>query len=94
MSGFRWSTVIKLIVASLIVGTLLAFIGADPFDIWKGIAEALKDGVEWVFGTGWNGVQAALKYTVLGAAVVVPVYVISLLVGRAQRRGRKDVERE
>ncbi len=69
------ATVVKLVVASLCVGLLLAYFNADPLDLlyWA------RDQVTTVLGdaTGW--LQWAIKYIFIGAVVVVPIWLINYL---------------
>ncbi len=79
LSRINWSTVIKLAVASLIVGTVLAVVGADPIDFWRGLYETLRETLGAIFGFGINGVRNAVAYTALGAAVVLPIWIVVVL---------------
>jgi hypothetical protein len=78
----EWSTVLKLIVISLVVGTILAALGADPFDFWSGLWQSVVGTFEALFGFGWNGLVKAIQYTLVGAAVVVPIWLGTVLFKR------------
>lgn len=80
-----WPTVIRLAIASLVVGTILGFIGADPFDFWTGLAESVVSTVEYIFGAGWDGILAAGRYMLAGAAVVLPIWLLSILLKNRKR---------
>lgn len=66
-------TIVKVLVASLLVGMLLAALNIDPHNILKSMEAAfykLADmGVEFF---SW-----AIKYVLIGAVIVVPVWLIS-----------------
>ena len=81
-SGFRWSTVLKLGIASLIVGTVLAVVGANPFEFWEGVWNSVRETFEAVFGIGWEGLQKVVSYTLFGAVVVLPIWLVTVLLKR------------
>ena len=77
-------TIIKLCVASLIVGLLLGFFDIDPREL---LAE-FGDTVQKIFSIVASVVEWAVKYLLLGAVVVLPIWLIFFLIGRL--RGRKS----
>ncbi|NQV84545.1 MAG: hypothetical protein HQ494_12065 [Rhodospirillales bacterium] len=76
-------TIIKLIVASLIVGLFLGFFNIDP----RALLADFGDTVLEIFSVVASVVEWAVKYLLLGAVVVVPIWLIFFLIGRM--RGRK-----
>lgn len=76
------STVVKLVIASLLVGLALAWLDKDPLDLlaWarETVKGALGDAAEWVM---WSA-----KYILLGAVVVVPIWLLSYLWRAARGR--------
>ncbi len=68
-------TVVKLVIASLCVGLILAYFNTDPLELlyWA------RDKVATMLGdaTGW--VQWALTYIFIGAVIVVPIWLINYL---------------
>ena len=65
-------TVVKLIVVSLIVGFVMAVLGIFPLDILEGIRE-------FFLGLWYRGFEAlgeAGRYLLLGATIVVPVFIV------------------
>ena len=78
-----FGTVIKLALASVIVGLIMGALGLNPIELWTGLWHAATDGVrealDW--GTGWVAVLFAAMAT--GAAVVLPLWLLRrLLRGR------------
>ena len=67
-------TLIKLVIACLIVGAMLSFIGADPLDFWRGLWSALRDAVQRVFDEGLSGALRILNLIALGAVIVLPLW--------------------
>lgn len=65
-------TAIKLVVISLIVGFLMAIFGVDPGDIVYGIRNFVLD----IWHSGFAALGKVGDYLLLGATVVVPVFVI------------------
>lgn len=62
----------KLIIASLCVGLLLSFFNIDPVELINNVPETLGRILEVVIDViNWAG-----KYILLGAIIVVPLYVI------------------
>lgn len=76
------ATVVKLVIASLCVGLLLAWLDMDPLDLvaWARdrLAAMLGDATEWVM---WSA-----KYILLGAVIVVPIWLIHYLWRAARGR--------
>lgn len=68
-------TVVKLAIASLCVGLLLAWLDMDPLDLFHWtrdrLAAALGDAADWV--------QWAIKYVFIGAVIVVPIWLLNYL---------------
>lgn len=89
MGRISISTIIKLVVASLVVGAILTFLGADPLEFWGGVWLAVKDGVASIPEIGWGVVLKGGQYVLVGAAVVIPIWLISLAL--KARRTPKDV---
>ena len=64
--------VLKLIVVSFLVGLVMSAFGWSPFDILAGIREFLAG----IWNMGFRAVERFFGYFLLGAAVVVPAFVI------------------
>ncbi|MGV1015346.1 MAG: DUF6460 domain-containing protein, partial [Methyloceanibacter sp.] len=62
---------IRLAVLSLIVGVILAALGFSPFDI----IDSVRRLVAHIYDMGFVAVERALRYFLLGAVVVFPVWV-------------------
>lgn len=70
------SQIIGLIVASLIVGFFLKALDITPTDFWRGLWERLSAMALFA----WESVDSLLIYILMGAAIVVPLYIILLIV--------------
>ena len=65
-------TLFKLAILSFVVGLVFAIFGIDPVDLWKEFGSTIERAWTLVFDAifwGW-------KYAVLGAIVVLPVWII------------------
>ena len=68
-------TLIKIVLASLAVGLVMAMFGLTPQQIFQSAFARLGDLFDWaVEAFGW-----AVTYVLLGAAVVVPVWFVFYL---------------
>jgi hypothetical protein len=64
--------ILKLVVISFLVGIVMSAFGWSPFDILDGIRDFFLD----IWRMGWSAVDRFVEYLLLGAAVVVPVFII------------------
>jgi hypothetical protein len=64
-------TLFKLLVASIVVGILLAFFGIQPVDLWRNFL----DTVVRIWHMGFDAIDWSVRYILLGAVVVVPIWV-------------------
>jgi hypothetical protein len=82
MPGITFGTVLRILLASLVVGMVMAWFNVQPRDIlhWVtgNIDEAMANAQAWI---GW-----AIKYVLLGAVVVVPIWLVAYLIGYLRRR--------
>lgn len=73
---------VRLVLLSLVVGVLMAVLGLDAFALLHG-AERLIRGL---FSQGWDAVRRVGDYILLGAVVVVPVWLVLRLARMGDRR--------
>ena len=81
MPQITLGTIVKLVIASILVGATMAFLGLQPQDIYRWIADKLGDIAQNI--QAYTG--AAMSYLLLGAVVVVPIWGIFYLI-RVLRR--------
>ncbi|EKF44554.1 DUF6460 domain-containing protein [Nitratireductor indicus] len=67
-----WRVIIKLLVVSLIVGFVMSAFHWSPWDIFY----AMRDTVAHLWNMGFEALGRFASYIVLGAAVVIPVFII------------------
>lgn len=75
------TTILKLLVLSLLVGLVLHWLGLTPLDLIESLGEKARQFFDWLRGfLGW-----AVDYVLVGAMVVVPIWLIMVLVRRFRR---------
>ncbi len=79
-------TAVKLAVASLIVGLFLGFFDINPRELLADFGET----VQQIFSVVASVVEWMVKYLLLGAVVVVPIWLIFFLIGRVKRRNQQQ----
>src|SRR6266699_7235656 len=74
------SVIFRLLLLSILVGVILEVLGLDPWNI----IESLRRLVTRVWDMGFEAVRWLARYLALGAAIVLPIWLIVRLV-RAPR---------
>jgi len=75
-------TLIKILVFSFVIGVLLSFFEINP----KELLANFGDTVQEIFAIVARIVEWAVKYVLLGAVVVVPVWFVFFLLGKAKKK--------
>ena len=65
-------TALKLVVVSFLVGLVMSAFGWSPFDIFRQISDFLHG----IWNMGFRAGERFFSYFLLGAAVVVPAFII------------------
>ena len=73
-------SLIKVLLASFVVGVLLAFFNVDPTELLENFGETIQS----IFEIVARVVEWAVKYVLLGAVVVVPIWLIFFFIGKAR----------
>ena len=76
---------LRLIILSLIVGVVLAALGFSPYEIIDSIARL----VERIYNLGFEAIEKAVRYFLLGAVIVFPIWLVVRLFKFA---GRGDTD--
>ncbi len=66
----------RLVLVSILVGVILSALGLDPFDIVRSIRRLLQT----IWDMGFDAFRWLWRYFLLGAVIVVPVWLIMRLV--------------
>ena len=73
--GSPASVILKLAIASLIIGVVLSFSGFNPYNLYDAIGRLVR----WLSNLSLDAFQSVFRYLLLGALVVVPIWVIMRL---------------
>lgn len=81
LGGTVFGVVVRLLVLSLVVGIVLSALGITPENfIWR-----LRELLQRIYDLGFGAIQSVLEYIIVGAMVVVPIWLIARLVKSAGR---------
>jgi Domain of unknown function (DUF6460) len=70
------SVVFRLILLSILVGVILKVLGLDPFNILRSIEDLIRA----IWEMGFDAVVWLWRYFLLGAVIVVPIWLIVRLI--------------
>ena len=74
--GSPIGVIVRLVLLSIVIGVLLAALGVDPWNIWR----SLESLVRRVMSMGFEAVEWVWRYFVLGAVIVIPIWIIVRLI--------------
>jgi hypothetical protein len=81
LGGSPMAVLVRLLVLSLIVGVILSALGITPQNFFYQINVLLQR----IYDLGFGAFQSIVEYLVLGAMVVVPIWLIARLLKTARR---------
>ena len=81
LGGSPMAVLVRLLVLSLIVGVILSALGITPQNFFFQINVLLQR----IYDLGFGAFQSIVEYLVLGAMVVVPIWLIARLLKTARR---------
>ena len=70
----------KLVLLSVLIGVVLSALGLDPWNIVSSLQRLIRD----IWNMGFDAVRWLWQYFLLGAVIVIPIWLILRLV-RAPR---------
>ena len=73
---------LRLVILSLVVGVVLAALGIEPYDI---VTSAFRF-VDRIWSMGFDAVDRVWRYFLLGAVVVIPVWLVLRLLNVGRNR--------
>jgi hypothetical protein len=76
------SVIFRLILLSILIGVILQVLGLDPWNIF----ESLRGLVLRVWDMGFDAVRWLWRYLLMGAVVVVPIWLVIRLMRVAKGR--------
>jgi hypothetical protein len=62
----------KLILMSILIGVVLSALGLDPLNILSSLQRLIRD----VWNMGFDAVRWLWQYFLLGAVIVIPIWLI------------------
>lgn len=75
-------TLLKLAVASVIVGLMLAVLGIEPLDLWEDFLGTIAR----IWDMGFDVIDWAARYLLIGAVVVIPIWIVVRLWSLMEQR--------
>ena len=82
LGGSPLAVAFRLILLSILVGVVLAAIGFDPLDILHSIRRLFQR----IWDLGFDAVNWLWRYFLLGAVIVIPIWLLSRLFGTPRGR--------
>jgi len=84
LGGSPLAIVIRLALISIVVGIVMSALGISPQNLVYRLRQILQN----IYDLGWGSIEWLLQYLMLGALVVIPIWLISRLFSMS--RGSKD----
>lgn len=83
-------TVLRLVLLSIAVGVVLSALGIRPIDLLDHL-RLLIERLRWV---GFDAVRWMFDYFVVGAVIVIPIWLLVRLLGVGRNRAERDRRRD
>ena len=80
--GSPLAVVGRLVLVSILVGVVLTALGLDPFDIVRSIERLIRQ----MWNMGFDAIRWLWRYFLLGAVIVIPVWVIMRMINAPRGR--------
>jgi hypothetical protein len=71
--GSPAAVIVKLSIASIMIGVVLSFFGFNPANL----SDAIVRLGDWISSLGFDAVKTVFRYLLLGAIVVLPLWLLS-----------------
>lgn len=81
LGGPPLAVLARLVLLSILVGVVLHAIGLDPWNIYDSIRRVVLD----VWDMGFDAIMWVWRYFLLGAALVIPIWVVVRLLRTDER---------
>lgn len=83
LGGPPLAVLARLVLLSIVVGVILSAVGLDPWNILRSIENLIRN----VWDMGFDAVRWLWRYFLLGAALVVPIWLLVRLTRGAAGKG-------
>ena len=80
--GSLLGVLMRLTLVSILVGVILSALGLDPFDIIHSIERLIRS----IWNMGFDAIRWVWRYFLLGAVIVIPIWIIMRLVNAPHGR--------
>ncbi|MCP3053557.1 DUF6460 domain-containing protein [Aurantimonas sp. LRZ36] len=81
LGGSPLGVIVKLVLLSIVVGVILSWLSWSPADIVDWVVGLF----DWLWVSVFGSLERAVDYFILGAAIVVPIFIISRLLAIGRR---------
>jgi hypothetical protein len=81
LGGSPLTVIIKLALLSILVGFVLYVFGLDPYDI----VDSIRRLIQALYDLGFGAFERLWRFLLLGAIIVVPIWLIARLVQSSKR---------
>ena len=81
LGGSPLSVIVRLVLLSIVVGLILSWLDWSPREILAWIS----DFFHWLWYTLFGSLDRAMDYFILGAVIVIPLFLISRLMKMGRR---------
>ncbi|MEC5291871.1 DUF6460 domain-containing protein [Aurantimonas sp. C2-6-R+9] len=81
LGGSPLGVIVKLVLLSIVVGVILSWLQWSPANV----VDWVVDLFQWLWGSVFGSLERAIDYFILGAAIVVPIFIISRLLTLGRR---------
>ena len=82
LGGDPLSVFFRLVLLSILIGVVLSAFGLDPFNIVESIFRLIRR----VWEMGFDAIAWVWRYFLLGAVIVIPIWLIMRLVNAPRNR--------
>jgi ABC-type cobalamin transport system permease subunit len=80
--GSPWAVLGRLILVSVLVGVILSALGLDPWNILESVRLLIRR----LWDMGFDAVRWLWRYFLLGAVIVIPIWLVIRLVNAPRGR--------
>ena len=80
--GSPLAVLARLALVSILVGVILSALGLDPFDIVRSVERLIRH----IWNMGFDAVRWLWRYFLLGAVIVIPIWIVVRLVNAPRGR--------
>jgi hypothetical protein len=80
--GSPFSVLSRLVLLSILVGVVLSTVGLDPMNLLRSVEMLTRQ----VYAMGFDAARFVWQYFLLGAAVVIPLWLVTRVLGGRRRR--------